>query len=270
MAQLFHDISFSNDGGDDSTFPQLSSPGANRLSLSNADLRLDAGRKLIFPGDAPLSVSGDFTVLTGSPTPKERLRIAADGTVSVSGELKVAGAINGTDVAALRSQVEALQRPARRATKVSLMPAFLPLTPSFSSQAHTLAPAWVCGMAGHDSELFSFRAEKAAAKEAAGVIPLTLPDGATVTALEVSGFLVFQVLEVALFRTSMETESRDTTVLIRGTVPIAENPYQQSFPAQTANRINEIDNGRFAYFVFARSGLGGVVQIHRIRIDYTW
>ena len=66
-------IKFSNDGGDDSTFPQLSSPGANVLGLGNGDLRLDAGRKLVFPGDAPLSVTGDLIISTGSPTPKERL-----------------------------------------------------------------------------------------------------------------------------------------------------------------------------------------------------
>src|SRR5262245_44377362 len=138
MSQIIDNLRFSSDA-DPSTWPQLSSAGANLLAVENSDLRLEAGRKLIFPGEAPLSVSGDCTVLTGAPTPRERLRVAADGTVSISGDLKVAGAINGTDVAALRSQVEALQRPGRRAAKLSLLPAFLPLTPGFSTQGPTLA-----------------------------------------------------------------------------------------------------------------------------------
>jgi hypothetical protein len=84
-------------------------------------LLLDAGRKLNFPGDAPLSVSGDLVVLTGAPTAKERLRVQADGDVSIGtaevnarlevhGDLTVSGLINGSDVATLRAQVETLQQ----------------------------------------------------------------------------------------------------------------------------------------------------------------
>src|SRR5262249_14494213 len=72
------------------TWPQISSLGANQLAVENSDLRFDAGRKIIFPGDAPLSVTGDLMVSTNAPTPQPRaggnntrLIIKAGGNVGI-------------------------------------------------------------------------------------------------------------------------------------------------------------------------------------------
>src|SRR4051812_16164862 len=100
MSQIVDGVRFSSPA-DQSAWPELVSPGANILSLANADLRLDAGRGLVFPGDAPLSISGALVVSTGSP-PQERLRVTADGNVgigtaapaarlAVEGDLRVSG-----------------------------------------------------------------------------------------------------------------------------------------------------------------------------------
>jgi microcystin-dependent protein len=119
MSQFVDSIRFSS-SADSSAWPQISSPGANQLSVANCDMLLDAGRKLNFPGDAPSSVTGDLVVLTGAPTAKERLRVRADGDVSIGtpaanarlevhGDLTVSGLINGSDIAAERQKVKVLQ-----------------------------------------------------------------------------------------------------------------------------------------------------------------
>jgi len=101
---------------------------ATRLAVQGD---LSVSGKLVFPGDAPLSVSGDFAVLTGSLTPQERLRITADGKVGigtaspsarlqVNGELRVSGdltvqgkitttdTINGRNISADGAKLDAL------------------------------------------------------------------------------------------------------------------------------------------------------------------
>ena len=66
MPQIVDSIRFSS-MADQDHWPQIFSLGANQLKVEKSDLQFDAGRKLIFPGDAPLSVSGALVVLTGAP-----------------------------------------------------------------------------------------------------------------------------------------------------------------------------------------------------------
>jgi hypothetical protein len=100
MPQIVDSIRFSS-AADPAAWPQISSPDANIVSVQNGDLQLDAGRKMVFPGDAPLSVSGALTVLTGGPAPKERLRVLANGNVGIGTDtpthtLDVQGTLNAS------------------------------------------------------------------------------------------------------------------------------------------------------------------------------
>ena len=108
MPQVTEQLALTFNGSTDDG-AQLACPQAHQLAVQNGDLSLEAGRKLIFPGDAPLSVTGDLIVTTGS-SPQERLRVGANGIVSIHGNLTVTGLINGSDVAAERQKVATLQQ----------------------------------------------------------------------------------------------------------------------------------------------------------------
>jgi len=246
-------------------WPQISSPGAHLLAIENGDLRLQAGRKLVFPGDAPLSVSGDLVVSAGTPTPKECLRVGANGKVSIHGDLTVNGLINGSDIAALQRQVETLQQQVdalRKLTQTSLLPTFQPLAPNMGDNEEN-APPWVCGFPTKES--FSFQAVKAADKTATGFIPLSLPDGATVTHLRVAGSRVagFYLKLLRSFGEAWDSVAEGSVSAVA-----EEGPFQESFPAKTEGRVNVIDNARFGYSVYAYAAENGVARITQIGVVY--
>ncbi len=96
-------LSMKRDDVDPSRWPRLSCSEANQTALSNSDLRLDAGREILFFHTGQIRSSdmshrivfnrasdrlefhesGDILFLTGAGTPTEKMRVTAAGNVGV-------------------------------------------------------------------------------------------------------------------------------------------------------------------------------------------
>jgi Chaperone of endosialidase len=96
-------LTLRRDGVEESQWPRLSCSQAQQAALEGSDLRLDAGHEVLFQDQGQLRVfddthklvfnragnllelheQGDIRLLTGAPTPSERLRILATGQVGL-------------------------------------------------------------------------------------------------------------------------------------------------------------------------------------------
>jgi hypothetical protein len=114
-------LTLRRDDVEESQWPRLSCSQAHQATLSGSDLRLEAGRQIIFQDDGQIRSSddthklvfnrqdnrlevhdtGDISLLTGAPTPTERLRILATGEVGIgtptpTQRLEVVGTVKAT------------------------------------------------------------------------------------------------------------------------------------------------------------------------------
>jgi hypothetical protein len=63
-------------------WPRFTASAANQVTLAG-DLRLESGRALLFQDAGQVRAAGDLQVLTGAPPGQERLRVGAQGGVSI-------------------------------------------------------------------------------------------------------------------------------------------------------------------------------------------
>jgi hypothetical protein len=114
-------LTLRRDGVEESQWPRLSCSQAQQAALAVGDLRLDAGREVLFQDQGQLRSfddthklvfnragnllelheQGDIRFLTGAPTPSERLRLRADGRVGLgtttpTQALEVVGTVKAT------------------------------------------------------------------------------------------------------------------------------------------------------------------------------
>jgi hypothetical protein len=96
-------LTLRRDGIEESQWPRLSCSQAHQAALEGSDLRLDAGREVLFQDQGQIRAfddthklvfnragnllelheQGDIRLLTGTPTPTERLRLLATGQVGL-------------------------------------------------------------------------------------------------------------------------------------------------------------------------------------------
>lgn len=146
---------------------------------------------------------------------------------------------------------------------LSIFPAFV----AFS----TTAPLsnWTLNVATSGVGTTKFRAMKTASASATGVLPLSLPDNATIIQLVVQGLGGGAGITFQLMRTSLTSTETASDMLVNQTVGIGgtNTPYTGTFTLSlSANRIELVDNGNYMYSLVAIAPSGAEASITGIRI----